>query len=121
MNIEGDFLKFQIDLLAAARCNMFSHALVAYQNAIIHFANKSNETYKHTLKNLAKEPHYNFTVLKELTQANPNEGAEEKVMQQREAKKEDMDKDQMLFFQVCWLKKVIEVEVQDPFFVLGRV
>ena len=77
---------------------MFSHALVAYQSAMLHFANKSHETYKHTLKNLSKEPHYNFTILKELTQTNPNEVV--KNGNKEEIKKEVLDKDQMLFFQV---------------------
>ncbi|CAH1992166.1 unnamed protein product [Acanthoscelides obtectus] len=34
----------KIDLLAAARCNMFSHALVPYQNALINFSTKAAET-----------------------------------------------------------------------------
>ncbi|KAG5874975.1 hypothetical protein JTB14_026376 [Gonioctena quinquepunctata] len=34
----------KVDLLAAARCNMFSHALVPYQNAVVNFSTKSAET-----------------------------------------------------------------------------
>lgn len=34
----------KVDLLAAARCNMFSHALVSYQNTINIFANKAGDT-----------------------------------------------------------------------------
>lgn len=34
----------KVDLLAAARCNMFSHALVPYQNALVNFSTKSAET-----------------------------------------------------------------------------
>uniref|UniRef100_A0A182INC0 AH domain-containing protein n=1 Tax=Anopheles atroparvus TaxID=41427 RepID=A0A182INC0_ANOAO len=90
----------KIDLLAAARCNMFSHALVGYQNAILQFAKKTDETYKNTLKSLAKDPHYSFSILKELTQANPNE--EEKHECSNDETKENHDKsaddDQMLFF-----------------------
>ncbi|XP_058121985.1 islet cell autoantigen 1 [Anopheles ziemanni] len=89
----------KIDLLAAARCNMFSHALVGYQNAILQFAKKTDETYKNTLKSLAKDPHYNFSILKELTQANPDE--EEKEECPKVAKRESHDQaddDQMLFF-----------------------
>nr|XP_019533044.2 LOW QUALITY PROTEIN: islet cell autoantigen 1-like [Aedes albopictus] len=88
----------KIDLLAAARCNMFSHALVGYQNSMLQFAKKSNDTYKAALKSLSKDPHYNFSILKELTQANPNakegegEGAEDQV-------DKPADDDQMLFFQ----------------------
>lgn len=34
----------KVDLLAAARCNMFSHSLVPYQSAIENFSTKSAET-----------------------------------------------------------------------------
>ncbi|XP_028134849.2 islet cell autoantigen 1 [Diabrotica virgifera virgifera] len=34
----------KVDLLAAARCNMFSHSLVPYQSAILNFSTKSSET-----------------------------------------------------------------------------
>uniref|UniRef100_A0A182PDL7 AH domain-containing protein n=1 Tax=Anopheles epiroticus TaxID=199890 RepID=A0A182PDL7_9DIPT len=91
----------KIDLLAAARCNMFSHALVGYQNAILQFAKKTDETYKNTLKSLAKDPHYSFSILKELTQANPNEEEKEGVseeMVENQPTNESTDDDQMLFF-----------------------
>lgn len=93
----------QIDLLAAARCNMFSHALVGYQNAILQFAKKTDETYKNTLKSLAKDPHYSFSILKELTQANPNEEEKEGAPGEPvECRSDDHkpDDDQMLFFKV---------------------
>uniref|UniRef100_A0A182Q945 AH domain-containing protein n=1 Tax=Anopheles farauti TaxID=69004 RepID=A0A182Q945_9DIPT len=90
----------KIDLLAAARCNMFSHALVGYQNAILQFAKKTDETYRNTLKHLAKDPHYSFSILKELTQTNPNEEEKEDgagdVLESRPDK--PADDDQMLFF-----------------------
>jgi hypothetical protein len=35
----------KVDLLAAARCNMFSHALILYQNTIIQFAEKTASTF----------------------------------------------------------------------------
>lgn len=56
----------KVDLLAAARCNMFSHALVGYQNAISGFSKKASETLTvagNKLKNI--EP-YDFTVVPEL-------------------------------------------------------
>ncbi|XP_053675652.1 islet cell autoantigen 1-like protein [Anopheles nili] len=87
----------KIDLLAAARCNMFSHALVGYQNAILQFSKKTDETYNNTLKNLAKDPHYNFSILKELTQANPNE-VESDTRKILETSEKPLDEDQMLFF-----------------------
>lgn len=36
----------KVDLLAAARCNMFSHALVSYQNALVSLANEASRTLK---------------------------------------------------------------------------
>lgn len=56
----------KVDLLAAARCNMFSHALVGYQNAISGFSKKASETLTvagNKLKNI--EP-FDFTVVPEL-------------------------------------------------------
>uniref|UniRef100_A0A182WBN9 AH domain-containing protein n=1 Tax=Anopheles minimus TaxID=112268 RepID=A0A182WBN9_9DIPT len=90
----------KIDLLAAARCNMFSHALVGYQNAILQFAKKTDETYRNTLKSLAKDPHYSFSILKELTQANPNEEDKETASGEMVETQPDVpaDDDQMLFF-----------------------
>ncbi|XP_049290405.1 islet cell autoantigen 1 [Anopheles funestus] len=90
----------KIDLLAAARCNMFSHALVGYQNAVLLFAKKTDETYRNTLKNLAKDPHYSFSILKELTQANPNEEDKEATSGELVETQPDVpaDDDQMLFF-----------------------
>ncbi|XP_058834512.1 islet cell autoantigen 1 [Topomyia yanbarensis] len=85
----------KIDLLAAARCNMFSHALVGYQNAMLQFAKKSSDTYKTALKSLSKEPHYNFSILRELTQANPNV----KQGESEDQTDKPVDDDQMLFFQ----------------------
>ncbi|XP_055601634.1 islet cell autoantigen 1 [Uranotaenia lowii] len=86
----------KIDLLAAARCNMFSHALVGYQNTILQFAKKTNDTYKAALKSLSKDPHYNFAILKELTQANPNAKNPEETDPMATGKL--ADDDQMLFF-----------------------
>lgn len=35
----------KVDLLAAARCNMFSHVLVPYQNCLINFSTKAADTF----------------------------------------------------------------------------
>lgn len=87
----------QIDLLAAARCNMFSHVLVAYQAALLDYATKTSSTYQAALKILSEKTHYNFTVLKDLTQVpvvrDGDIGDEKKDMT-------PLDFDQMLFFKV---------------------
>lgn len=74
---------------------MFSHALVAYQQALMQFFNKTSETYKTTSKILQNEPHYNFSILKELTQTEKLENEEKN----NDAEKNIIDSDQMLFFQ----------------------
>lgn len=88
---------WQIDLLAAARCNMFSQALVAYQLALMDFFTKTSETFQTTIISLSKEPHYSFTILKELTQGEPPTDRKNSVVKEDDA----IDSDQLLFFKVC--------------------
>lgn len=92
----------QIDLLAAARCNMFSHVLVAYQAALLDFATKSSYTFQAALKILDEKPQYSFTILKDLTQVpvvhdNPDGGGGGGSESKEIAA---LDFDQMLFFKV---------------------
>lgn len=56
----------KVDLLAAARCNMFSHALVSYQSAIETFSTKASETLKMASSKLNNVQPYDFCVLPEL-------------------------------------------------------
>ncbi|KAH8295660.1 hypothetical protein KR018_002163 [Drosophila ironensis] len=81
----------KIDLLAAARCNMYSHALVAYVSELKSFAEKAASTFQTISKALIIKPKYDFCVLKELTQ---NEGSSEPEMPPIEP----VDKDQSMFF-----------------------
>lgn len=96
----------KIDLLAASRSNIFSHVLVAYQTAMQVFAQKTFETFKVASKILENEPHYAFTILRDLTQAEkqPKVEEEEKNTVGTESKIPEMrenaiDHDQLLFFQ----------------------
>lgn len=94
----------KIDLLAAARCNMFSHVLVAYQNAMQEFARKTNDTFKVASKILENEPNYVFTILRDLTQAEkePKSATVEKEAKGPsipEMSENAIDHDQLLFFQ----------------------
>lgn len=79
---------------------MFSHALVAYQLSLMEFFTKTSETFTNTLAILSKEPHYSFTILKELTQTN---GEEEVTEQNAIIEHKTVDSDQMLFFKVSLL------------------
>ena len=58
----------KIDLLAASRCNMFSHALILYQNAIILFSEKTAKTLNTVASNFQGYQHYDFQVIKELAE-----------------------------------------------------
>lgn len=101
---------FQIDLLAAARCNMFSHVLVAYQAALLDFATKSSYTFQAALKILDEKPQYSFTILKDLTQVpvvhdnldgGGGGGGAADISGNSESKEiASLDFDQLLFFKV---------------------
>lgn len=56
----------KVDLLAAARCNMFSHALISYQNAIATFSSKASETLTLAATKLSNIEPYEFSVVSEL-------------------------------------------------------
>ena len=45
----------KIDLLAASRCNMFSHALVLYQDALLQFWEKTARTMNHVAESFKGE------------------------------------------------------------------
>lgn len=96
--------------MAAARCNMFSHVLVAYQAALLEFASKTSHTYNAALKILAEKQHYNFTILKDLTQA----PVIKESIEQDPANLAALDFDQMLFFKVKFNSQQIQVmEIQS--------
>lgn len=73
---------------------MFSHVLVAYQAALLEFSTKTSYTFKAALKILEEKQHYNFTILKDLTQAPPTKNPQEQTNMAA------LDFDQMLFFKV---------------------
>lgn len=70
---------------------MFSHVLVNYQNSLLEFTTKAAETLNLTAQMLSETPSYEFSILKELSQA-PVEEQNESL--------NPSDKDRILFFQV---------------------
>lgn len=88
-------LPTQIDLLAASRCNMYSHALVAYLSELKTFAQKAASTFQTISNALVVKPKYDFCVLKELSQ---NEGIDEPKPPRSPIRA--IDRDQSLFFAV---------------------
>lgn len=69
----------KVDLLAAARCNMFSHALVSYQSAIKTFSTKASDTLMIASSKLnnVQQP-FDFSVVPELTLNKSEEYPEDK-------------------------------------------
>lgn len=72
----------KVDLLAAARCNMFSHALVSYQNALTLFATEAARTLNAAVAKINSTEAYEAGVISDLA-ASLADGA---------------DKDQKTFF-----------------------
>jgi hypothetical protein len=88
---------FQIDLLAAARCNLFSHSLATYQTNWMTISVKNLEVLRAHIKVIEKEPRkHKFGILKELAAEEQNHDEENQV---KESTKIDVkDEDQRLFF-----------------------
>ncbi|CAB3383592.1 Hypothetical predicted protein [Cloeon dipterum] len=56
----------KVDLLAAARCNMFSHALITYQSSLLKFAEMATKAFSNVAKNIKDYQPFEFNVVKEL-------------------------------------------------------
>ncbi|KAL3276268.1 hypothetical protein HHI36_020982 [Cryptolaemus montrouzieri] len=80
----------KVDLLAAARCNMFSHALVPYINALSVFSTKTTEVLSTASTNLDKVEPYDFHVTAEL--AIPNEDKDKETFFNADYTDEDKEK-----------------------------
>lgn len=99
-------LTFQIDLLSAARCNLFSYSLATYQNNWITLLQKNQEVLEAHLRIIENEPKvkHNFGILKDLAQevnsCNSDEPAQPPSSSSNTAQpvSELNDNDQRLFF-----------------------
>ncbi|CAD5116951.1 DgyrCDS5791 [Dimorphilus gyrociliatus] len=58
----------KIDLLAASRCNMFSHVLATYQSTLLHFWSKTSNTMQTVSESFKGYQYYEFSMLKELAE-----------------------------------------------------
>ena len=54
----------KIDLLAASRCNMFSHVLANYQSTLLHFWEKTSRTMTAVSESFKGYQYYEFNMLK---------------------------------------------------------
>ena len=79
----------KVDLLAASRCNMFSHALILYQNALIAFWERTSRTMNHVNESFKGYQHYEFSYIKDLAEPKPEqeEGGDEGRRKARKAKR----------------------------------
>ncbi|KAG7169979.1 Islet cell autoantigen 1-like [Homarus americanus] len=83
----------KIDLLAASRCNMFSHALIVYQNNLITFSDKTSKTLISVANNFRGYQPYDFQVIKELAEP-PRKLSDDA----KEEDEENLDEDEETFF-----------------------
>ncbi|XP_069108653.1 islet cell autoantigen 1-like isoform X2 [Argopecten irradians] len=58
----------KVDLLAASRCNMFSHVLANYQSTLLHFWEKTSRTLSAVAESFKGYQHYEFSIIKELAE-----------------------------------------------------
>ncbi|KAK3868195.1 hypothetical protein Pcinc_026393 [Petrolisthes cinctipes] len=82
----------KIDLLAASRCNMFSHALIVYQNNLITFSEKTAKTLSNVASNFKGYQPYDFQVIKEL--AEPQRNNTEKEEEEKEEEEEEREEEE---------------------------
>ncbi|XP_045603861.1 islet cell autoantigen 1 [Procambarus clarkii] len=86
----------KIDLLAASRCNMFSHALIVYQNNLITFSDKTSKTMNTVANNFKGYHPYDFQVIKEL--AEPPAKLSDDTKEEEEDDVDKLEADDETFF-----------------------
>lgn len=94
----------KVDLLAAARCSMFSHALVLYQSNLLNFTKKSAQAYSTIANSFKGYQHYDFMVVRELAETST------KLAKETGGDDNDEDKDKLLFFESDFHDNVEEAE-----------
>lgn len=106
-NLALDCLQ-KVDLLAAARCNMFSHALVLYQSTLLNFTKKSAQAYSTIASSFKGYQRYDFMVVREL--AEPSS----KLAHETGGDDDLDDKDKLSFFDMDFHDNIEEAEEVQP-------
>ncbi|XP_061928225.1 islet cell autoantigen 1 isoform X1 [Apis cerana] len=106
-NLALDCLQ-KVDLLAAARCNMFSHALVLYQSTLLNFTEKSAQAYSTIANSFKGYQRYDFMVVKELTEPST------KLAQETGGDDDSDEKDKLSFFDMDYHDNIEEAEEVKP-------
>lgn len=103
----------KIDMLCASRCNMFSHALVLYQNNLANFFEKTAKTMNLIAENFQGYQYYEFNLLKDLTETSRKLSQEEGPMKFEELLRENIDdKEALIFFESEFTDEVKPCEKQ---------
>ncbi|XP_018308269.1 islet cell autoantigen 1 isoform X2 [Mycetomoellerius zeteki] len=102
-NLALDCLQ-KVDLLAAARCNMFSHALVLYQTTLLNFTKKSAQAYSTIANSFKGYQRYDFTVVRELAETSS------KLAQETGGDDDLEEKDKLPFFDMDYHDDVEEAQ-----------
>ncbi len=93
----------KVDLLSASRCNMYSHALVGYQTALLQFWEKTSRTMNAVAEGFKGYQYYEFTLLRELTETSKKLAEEtancEDIRKIFDETEDDDDKDRLIFFE----------------------
>ncbi|XP_059470963.1 islet cell autoantigen 1 [Neocloeon triangulifer] len=92
----------KVDLLAAARCNMFSHALILYQSSLLKFAEMACKAFSNVAKTIKDYQPYEFNVVKELRDeslklAEETEGGLEEVGEEAQEALDKTENEMFLF------------------------
>nr|XP_022322460.1 islet cell autoantigen 1-like isoform X3 [Crassostrea virginica] len=91
----------KVDLLAASRCNMFSHVLANYQSTLLHFWEKTSRTMTAVAESFKGYQYYEFNIIKEL--AEPSKKLSEETSKsepaERDVEEEDFDPSKLIAFE----------------------
>ena len=83
----------KVDLLAAARCNMFSHALIMYQDSLLAFWRKTAKTMGHVDTSFAGYQPYEFTYIRDLAEPSRQLAQSQKSPSKKAKKKNEDNED----------------------------
>ncbi|XP_061193138.1 islet cell autoantigen 1-like isoform X2 [Saccostrea echinata] len=81
----------KVDLLAASRCNMFSHVLANYQSTLLHFWEKTSRTMTAVAESFKGYQYYEFNIIKEL--AEPSKKLSEETSKSEPAERDTADEE----------------------------
>ncbi|XP_052812921.1 islet cell autoantigen 1-like isoform X2 [Mya arenaria] len=86
----------KIDLLAASRCNMFSHVLANYQSSLLHFWEKTSRTMTAVAESFKGYQYYEFNIIKELQEPSKHLSENTREPAERDTIPDDFDPEKYL-------------------------